>query len=137
MSRKEARPPLGGLSMDDDVARIRDFGLSRGFLPTDPQPPPAPGASLSASVATIPTADFASAAAPPAAAPVVSAGTNPLISRPAATRPWQAMLPDYLVEALRQTAAAEGTAQKVVVLRALKAAGFRVDDIDLQDLRKR
>jgi hypothetical protein len=58
-------------------------------------------------------------------------------SRPAPTKPWQAMFPDYLIEDLRITAAREGTAQKVVVMRALRQAGYRVDDIDLQDLRRR
>jgi hypothetical protein len=47
------------------------------------------------------------------------------------------MFPDYLSEALRQAAAREGTAQKVIVMRALRMAGFQVDDIDLQDLRRR
>jgi hypothetical protein len=41
------------------------------------------------------------------------------------------------VEELRQAAAREGTAQKVIVLKALRQAGFRIDDIDLQDLRRR
>lgn len=132
MSRREARPPLGGLGLDDDVARIRDFGLSRGFLPTDPQLAP----SVTVAPVRMPVSD-SSIDPLSGVMPTAGAGNNSSIARPAATRPWQAMLPDYLVEALRQAAAAEGTAQKVVVLRALKAAGFRVDDIDLQDLRKR
>ena len=144
MSRKDVRPPLGGLTMDDDVARIRDFGLSRGFLPTDPQPAAVPVPPPKPAVPATPVAEREAAPAVVEPAPVASDGRSSsaaagsqLISRPASTKPWQAMLPDYLIDALRQAAAAEGTAQKVIVLRALKAAGFRVDDIDLQDLRKR
>lgn len=47
------------------------------------------------------------------------------------------MFPDYLIDELRQAAAREGTAQKVVVMRALRQAGYRVDEIDMQDLRRR
>lgn len=117
MAKKE-RPPLAGLNSDDDLERIRAYGLSRGFLPTDAAPPDPP------------------AAAEQKRAPAVAAPQAPVI-RPAPTRPWQAMFPDYLIEELRRAAAADGTAQKVVVMRALRAAGFRVDDIDLQDLRRR
>lgn len=131
---KKTRPPLAGLTTDDDLNRIRAYGLSRGFLPTDttaepPPPPPAP--------APVPVAPRAAAPAPsaPPAAPV--AAPPPAAIRPAGTKPWQAMFPEYLIEELRHAAAREGTAQKVVVMRALRAAGFRVDDIDLQDLRRR
>ncbi|KJR62005.1 hypothetical protein VY88_28065 [Azospirillum thiophilum] len=114
---KPARPPLGGIGIGigglgtDDIDPIRQYGLSKGFLPTETEPP----------------------AAQPAPVPAPA----PTIVRPAPTRPWQAMLPDYLVEDLRQAAAREGTAQKVIVLKALRQAGFRIDDIDLQDLRRR
>jgi len=126
MPPKTVRPPLGGIDTSTDIDPIRAYGLKKGFLPTDPPDPagrPAT-ASVPPEAVSIPT---------PAAEP---AETTRLI-RPAATRPWQAMLPDYLVEDLRQAAAREGTAQKVIVLRALRQAGFRVDDIDLQDLRRR
>lgn len=129
MSRKEQRPPLGGISMDDDLARIRAYGLQNGFLPTDATaPPPATSTPPAAVSAPQPVP-------PPAVSPPVPPA--PVILRPAPTKPWQAMLPDYLVEELRQAAAREGTAQKVIVMRALRQAGYRVDDIDLQDLRKR
>lgn len=143
-SRNDRRPPLGGLGTDDDLARIREYGLRKGFLPTDPgdtamaPPPPAP--------APVPMPVPAPAVMPvPAPAPVTVAtpvvapvaAPAPAIPRPAATKPWQAMFPDYLIEELRLAAAREGTAQKVIVMRALRAAGFRVDDIDLQDLRRR
>lgn len=136
---KRERPPLSGLSSDDDLERIRAYGLSRGFLPTDPPPPPppAPPAAEPAPVAAPPVALPVPASPVLAPQPVVPAAPAPTVVRPAATRPWQAMFPDYLIEALRQAAAGEGTAQKVVVMRALRAAGFRVDDIDLQDLRRR
>jgi hypothetical protein len=125
MSKRE-RPPLGGIAplgavaLNDDEARIRQFGLSRGFLPTDaappaPSSPPVPPSPPAAAFSPVPSA-------PP---------------RPAGTKPWQAMFPDYLCDELRQAAAREGTAQKVVVMRALRQAGFRVDDLDLQDLRRR
>lgn len=126
MPRKEPRPSLGGLS-SDDTDRIRAFGLSRGFLPTQADPAPAPA----------PPPAEATAPPAPAPAPATTPAPAPVFVRPAATRPWQAMFPDYLIEALRQAAAREGTAQKVVVLRALRAVGFRVDDIDMQDLRRR
>jgi len=125
MSKKD-RPPLAGLSNDDDLARIRAYGLSRGFLPTDTtapaQPAPAPNPAATATITVAP---------PPAVPPPA-----PMV-RPAPTKPWQAMFPDYLIEELRNAAAREGTAQKVIVMRALRAAGCRVDDIDLQDLRRR
>lgn len=124
---KPARPPLGGIGIGglgaDDIDPIRQYGLSKGFLPTETEPPASPQTSLPPS-AVHPTPQ-------PTPAPA------PTIVRPAPTRPWQAMLPDYLVEELRQAAAREGTAQKVIVLKALRQAGFRIDDIDLQDLRRR
>ncbi|AWB07996.1 hypothetical protein A6A40_23375 (plasmid) [Azospirillum humicireducens] len=123
---KPARPPLGGIGIGglgtDDVDPIRQYGLSKGFLPTETEPPATPAPSHPQA----PTPQ-------PAPAPIPA----PTIVRPAPTRPWQAMLPDYLVEELRQAAAREGTAQKVIVLKALRQAGFRIDDIDLQDLRRR
>lgn len=128
MSKKE-RPPLGGVALHDDTARIREFGLARGFLPTDAVPsaalPPAAAFPPTPAAPTVPPPTYA---APPPPPPV---------TRPAATKPWQAMFPDYLCDELRQAAAREGTAQKVVVMRALRLAGFRVDDLDLQDLRRR
>lgn len=120
---KPARPPLGGIGIGglgaDDVDPIRQYGLSKGFLPTETEPQAAPQAAISQP------------------APQPQPAPAPTIVRPAPTRPWQAMLPDYLVEELRQAAAREGTAQKVIVLKALRQAGFRIDDIDLQDLRRR
>lgn len=129
---KPARPPLGGIGIGglgaDDVDPIRQYGLSKGFLPTETEPP-APTQTIAPQAAiSQPVAPPQPQPAPPPAAAIV---------RPAPTRPWQAMLPDYLVEELRQTAAREGTAQKVIVLKALRRAGFRIDDIDLQDLRRR
>ncbi len=124
---KPARPPLGGIGIGglgtDDIDPIRQYGLSKGFLPTETEPPAAPPATVSQ-----PTVQ---------PAPQPQPAPAPTIVRPASTRPWQAMLPDYLVEELRQAAAREGTAQKVIVLKALRQAGFRIDDIDLQDLRRR
>lgn len=139
---KKSRPPLAGLTADDDLERIRAFGLSRGFLPTDATPEPSAARPPVPAPASVP-APAALAAPVPVPAPVpVSIPTPvpahaPAVIRPAATKPWQAMFPEYLIEELRQAAAREGTAQKVVVMRALRAAGFRVDEIDLQDLRRR
>lgn len=121
---KPARPPLGGIGIGGlgvgDVDPIRQYGLSKGFLPTETEP------SAASSQPQAPTPQ-----------PQPQPAPAPTIVRPAPTRPWQAMLPDYLVEELRQAAAREGTAQKVIVLKALRQAGFRIDDIDLQDLRRR
>ncbi|PWC87977.1 hypothetical protein TSH100_08785 [Azospirillum sp. TSH100] len=123
---KPARPPLGGIGIGglgaDDVDPIRQYGLSKGFLPTETEH----SAALAHSHPQAPT---------PQPQPIPTPA--PTIVRPAPTRPWQAMLPDYLVEELRQAAAREGTAQKVIVLKALRQAGFRIDEIDLQDLRRR
>ena len=131
MSKAPRRPPLGGIAeTGSEIDRIREYGLSKGFLPTEPTdaaPAPAPASA-------IPAAPPPMAAAHPAPAPHVPA---PAAIRPAPTKPWQAMLPDYLTEELRQMAARENTAQKVLVMRALRQAGYRVDDIDLQDLRRR
>jgi hypothetical protein len=121
---KPARPPLGGIGIGGlgagDVDPIRQYGLSKGFLPTETEPSAAPSHPQA-----------------PTPQPQPQPAPAPTIVRPAPTRPWQAMLPDYLVEELRQAAAREGTAQKVIVLKALRQAGFRIDDIDLQDLRRR
>lgn len=130
MSKKD-RPPLAGLSNDDDLARIRAYGLSRGFLPTDTTAPVQPTATPE------PVATATATVAPPAAVPILAVPPPAPAVRPAPTKPWQAMFPDYLIEELRNAAAREGTAQKVIVMRALRAAGCRVDDIDLQDLRRR
>ncbi|WP_376967513.1 hypothetical protein ABNQ39_35365 (plasmid) [Azospirillum sp. A26] len=127
---KPARPPLGGIGIGglgtDDIDPIRQYGLSKGFLPTETEPPAPPQAAAHQTVVS-----HRAPQPQPVPAPA------PAIIRPAPTRPWQAMLPDYLVEELRQAAAREGTAQKVIVLKALRQAGFRIDDIDLQDLRRR
>ncbi|CAO3439902.1 hypothetical protein [Azospirillum doebereinerae] len=125
MSKSSRRPPLGGIGeTGSEIDRIREYGLSKGFIPTEPAEPAPPA------IARPPTA----LPAPASAAPLASA---PVAIRPAPTKPWQAMLPDYLTEELRQMAGREGTAQKVLVMRALRQAGYRVDDIDLQDLRRR
>lgn len=137
---KKDRPPLAGLSNEDDLARIRAYGLSRGFLPTDTTPPSAPAAGPAPPATPAASPDSAPEAITPQASPAqaFSPALVPVsIVRPAPTKPWQAMFPDYLIEELRQAAAREGTAQKVIVMRALRAAGCRVDDIDLQDLRRR
>ncbi|CAO3363099.1 hypothetical protein [Azospirillum melinis] len=129
---KPARPPLGGIGIGglgtNDIDPIRQYGLSKGFLPTETEPPASP-----------PTVSqpISQPAVQPTVQPAPQPAPAPTIVRPAPTRPWQAMLPDYLVEELRQAAAREGTAQKVIVLKALRQAGFRIDDIDLQDLRRR
>ncbi|MGA1860189.1 hypothetical protein VH569_29730 [Azospirillum sp. 11R-A] len=129
---KPARPPLGGIGIGglgaNDIDPIRQYGLSKGFLPTETEPT-APPAAVSQPISQ--------AAVQPTAQPAPQPQPAPTVVRPAPTRPWQAMLPDYLVEELRQAAAREGTAQKVIVLKALRQAGFRIDDIDLQDLRRR
>lgn len=57
--------------------------------------------------------------------------------KPAPTEPWQGHFPKYLVQELRAKAGVEGTSQKVLVLRALRDAGYKLDDIDIQDLRRR
>jgi hypothetical protein len=121
MAKNDRRPQLGGI-IDEDTDRIRAYGLAKGFIPTTNDPPVAASASTSAA------GEGHAAAAQPAPMPII---------RPAPTKPWQAMLPDYLVDQLRQEAAREGTAQKVIVMKALRQAGLRVDDIDLQDLRRR
>ncbi|MBK1838364.1 hypothetical protein JHL17_13155 [Azospirillum sp. YIM B02556] len=132
---KPARPPLGGIGIGglgtDDIDPIRQYGLSKGFLPTETEPPATPQATISHPAAAQPAPQPQPQPQPQPAPPAST------IVRPAPTRPWQAMLPDYLVEELRQAAAREGTAQKVIVLKALRQAGFRIDDIDLQDLRRR
>lgn len=129
---KPARPPLGGIGIGglgaNDIDPIRQYGLSKGFLPTETELPAPP---------TAVSQPISQAAVQPAVQPAPQPAPAPTIVRPAPTRPWQAMLPDYLVEELRQAAAREGTAQKVIVLKALRQAGFRIDDIDLQDLRRR
>lgn len=114
---KAPRPALGGIGVTDDTDLIRQYGLSKGFIPTE--------------------AGEVAATLPMASQPAPAPEPRPTVIRPAPTQPWQAMLPNYLVDELRQAAAREGTAQKVIVLRALRQAGFRVDDIDLQDLRRR
>lgn len=157
MSKTSKRPPLGGIGIGESAAemdRIREYGLSKGFLPTEtgegatarPAAAPPPASPKPAAPAQIPAAPTPAAPAPaavppaplpPAAIAQAVAQMLPPGIRPAPTRPWQAMLPDYLSEELRHAAAREGTAQKVIVMRALRLAGFRVDDIDLQDLRRR
>lgn len=131
MPAKPPRPPLPGLTFDDEgeADRIRDYARAKGLVstsrpgaaPTPPEPAPAMEPPLR-------KARQDSEAPPQPARPV---------SRPAPTRPWQAMFPDYLIDQLKRAAAEAGTAQKVVVLEALRAAGFRIEDIDLQDLRRR
>jgi len=133
MPAKTPRPPLPSLTFDDEGEgdRIRDYARAKGLVATAPPaagrpqgestPPPGPGAM--------------SRQARGEQARVEA--SRPAVLRPAPTRPWQAMFPDYLIDELKRAAAEAGTAQKVVVLEALRQAGFRVDDIDLQDLRRR
>mgnify|MGYP001809593962 CR=1 FL=1 len=132
MSKPPRRPPLGGIGETiAEVDRIREYGLSHGFIPTE-----APDGAATEVRGTTQTSQprAPSVQSPP---PPTPAAYTTTVIRPAPTRPWQAMLPDYLIEELRQDAAREGTAQKVLVMRALRQAGYRVDDIDLQDLRRR
>jgi hypothetical protein len=44
-------------------------------------------------------------------------------------------LPDYVQQAVRMRAVAEKTTVRLVILRALKATGFEVDDCDMTDDR--
>ena len=159
MPAKPPRPPLPSLTLDDDgeADRIRDYARAKGLVATAPpaagaaappvQPPPAPASAEPAGPGTTPSGPIGSdptnygqaprqpAPRKRAAAPTQQA--RPAVPRPAPTRPWQAMFPDYLIDQLKLAAAEAGTAQKVIVLEALRAAGFRIDDIDLQDLRRR
>ena len=142
MPAKPPRPPLPSLTLDDDgeADRIRDYARAKGLVATAPPAagaasrPPQPPEPTSAEPASRQPAPRKRAAAPPQQAPQPA---RPAVPRPAPTRPWQAMFPDYLIDQLKLAAAEAGTAQKVVVLEALRAAGFRIDDIDLQDLRRR
>ena len=152
MPAKPPRPPLPSLTLDDDgeADRIRDYARAKGLVATAP-----PAARASApGPATEPASREPAPHHPeprhpdprhreirqpaprkPAAAAPVQ--TRLAVPRPAPTRPWQAMFPDYLIDQLKLAAAEAGTAQKVIVLEALREAGFRIDDIDLQDLRRR
>ncbi|HYD98805.1 MAG TPA: hypothetical protein VEH84_05440 [Alphaproteobacteria bacterium] len=116
--RPDPRPPLGGL---DDDAALRAHAAKLGLLPTD--------------MTAVPAVPTPPAPTPPA--PAIAVPPPVAYPRPAPTKPWQATFPDYLVDQLREAAAKQGTAQKVVVMQALRQAGFQVEDIDLQDLRKR
>ncbi|NBC14159.1 MAG: hypothetical protein GVY09_12605 [Gammaproteobacteria bacterium] len=133
MPAKPPRPPLPSLTFDDDGEgdRIRDYARAKGLVATSP-PAEAPARAEPGTRAEPPAGRPAPERAAPQAAP-----PRPAVPRPAPTRPWQAMFPDYLIDQLKRAAAEAGTAQKVVVLDALRQAGFRVDDIDLQDLRRR
>ena len=141
MPAKPPRPPLPSLTLDDDgeADRIRDYARAKGLVATAPPtvgaaaPKPAPEPAPAPARDPAPRALEPRHPAPrkPAAAP------RPAVPRPAPTRPWQAMFPDYLIDQLKLAAAEAGTAQKVIVLEALREAGFRIDDIDLQDLRRR
>lgn len=141
MPAKPPRPPLPGLTFDDDreADRIRDYARAKGLVSTaPPATAPAPSsAPPSATPAEPPPAAMPEARPSHRPARPVPSDTAPARPRPAPTRPWQAMFPDYLIDALKLAAAEAGTAQKVIVLEALRQAGFRVDDIDLQDLRRR
>lgn len=141
MPAKPPRPPLPSLTLDDDgeADRIRDYARAKGLVatapptagPSAPEPgsKPAPEPVMRAPEPRRPAQHKPAAPAPRQA--------RPAVPRPAPTRPWQAMFPDYLIDQLKLAAAEAGTAQKVVVLEALREAGFRIDDIDLQDLRRR
>ena len=137
MPAKPPRPPLPSLTLDDDreADRIRDYARAKGLVATAPPaarpaaPEPATEPERREPALRQPASRKPVAVAPPPA--------RPAVPRPAPTRPWQAMFPDYLIDQLKLAAAEAGTAQKVIVLEALREAGFRIDDIDLQDLRRR
>lgn len=144
MPAKTPRPPLPSLTFDDEGEgdRIRDYARAKGLVATAPPaagpsqgeipPPPAPAASPALGEAPGRAMSRQGRRDQGRVGPA-----RPAVPRPAPTRPWQAMFPDYLIDELKRAAAEAGTAQKVVVLEALRQAGFRVDDIDLQDLRRR
>lgn len=144
MPAKPPRPPLPSLTFDDEgeADRIRDYARAKGLVAT------APPAAAPSQGETLPSRQPAAAPTPgegrgrqavqqSRGAAVRQEPSRSAVPRPAPTRPWQAMFPDYLIDELKRAAAEAGTAQKVVVLEALRQAGFRVDDIDLQDLRRR
>ena len=72
-------------------------------------------------------------------ASLLQAAAAPMAKVPAATVPAKAgkmvqvnlKVQAPLADALAQAASAEGTTQKVIVCRALQAAGFPVDETDL------
>ena len=137
MPAKPPRPPLPSLTLDDDreADRIRDYARAKGLVATAPPAARAPAPEP----ATEPERREPALRQPAPRKPVAVAPppARPAVPRPAPTRPWQAMFPDYLIDQLKLAAAEAGTAQKVIVLEALREAGFRIDDIDLQDLRRR
>ena len=49
----------------------------------------------------------------------------------------QLKLPDYVKEQLTEEARDKRCTVKEVILHALRRAGYRVDNIDLRDLRRR
>ncbi len=53
-----------------------------------------------------------------------------------AYRQIQARVPENLARAINMKAAEEGTTRRVVILRALKDAGFEINDEELQDQRR-
>lgn len=48
----------------------------------------------------------------------------------------QVMLPPHVKHEIGVRAAMEGTTQRTIILRALRASGFRIADAELQDRRK-
>lgn len=53
-----------------------------------------------------------------------------------AYRQIQARVPESLARAINMKAAAEGTTGRAIILRALKDAGFEINDEELQDQRR-
>jgi len=82
-------------------------------------------------------AAFPPAAAAPreASAPVETPSAAEAVRRPAKRRERNFHIPDYLDRAVTMRAAERGTTRSRIVLEALRAFGFEVDEIDLVDLR--
>ncbi|GEO41984.1 hypothetical protein SAE02_61320 [Skermanella aerolata] len=124
MAKTDQRAPLANFD-DEDERKLQRFGRERDMIPVGtPQPS-----------AVQPSAPPPAQATP---APAFQAPfTPPSYPRPAKTRSWQSVFPEYLLDELAERAAAQKTTQKVIVMQALRLLGCRVEDIDMQDLRKR
>ena len=107
---------VGGPPPQTEAAHLEAKDEDAPQAPSGPRRDPA--AALAAAVAVAPTLPPTRVAAPAPADPVAQLNLKVRTS---------------LIDELAEAAGKEGTTQKVIVCRALAAAGFQVHDDDLSD----
>lgn len=123
------KPMFKTIDLKQMQAAVNEFSTEKNVpaLTFPATPPPAVVAIVHKTIEEK-NATVAETAAPKPVAKRVRKG-----SQPAPVRRLAVELPDYLFTAVSKKAAEEGTTKRYIVLEALRAHGFTVNDIDFSE----